>query len=89
MAKSPSIADLSFWKDGRWNPTVTGDWARDNATGREYATELIEMMRATENPALLWFVVDGIAEAAGPRYGVVIGFFNAIATAAIGRVGPA
>lgn len=65
-----------------WSPKECGDWAKDNATGRNYADELVGQMRDHNNPAMLAHIVTAISMRGiiGP---VEVGFFTRIAVLTI------
>lgn len=65
-----------------WNPTESGDWAKDNATGRDYADQLVGRMTERANPAMLAHVVTAIS-ARGIIAGVEVGFLTRIAALTI------
>ena len=60
----------------------SGDWARDNASGRDLAGALIDAARSNANPCIINAALRGIAE--GGRWsGVEVGFAFALAAAAM------
>lgn len=65
-----------------WIPNESGDWAKDNATGRAYADQLVGRMTERSNPAMLAHVVTAIS-ARGIIAGVETGFFTRIAALTI------
>lgn len=61
-----------------WPETQSEGWGADNAVGRTRATELLSIMRKTDNPALLGHVVEAIGKR-GVHGGVEVGFFHELA----------
>jgi hypothetical protein len=87
MMTGDGAADLPFiFADGKitkmWNVTQTGDFRRDNATGRGHATALVQRIReGRAAPSLLAHVVAAIPQ---PYDAVAIGFFHHIVVCAAG-----
>lgn len=73
-------ADVLSFVQGRslWVPERDGRYDRDCATGRFYASELVEFIRATGRTHLFGFVGQAIARS-GQWGGVEIGFYSEIA----------
>lgn len=65
-----------------WCIRASGNWAKDNVTGRQHADDLARFMRLNDNAALLGQVVKAIG-AEGSWTGVEVGFFQRIADLAI------
>lgn len=72
-----TVAELSFIRDGGWQPERTGAYDRDCGVGRACADEMLEMIGRTENPALFGAVARAIT-AAGRFEGVETGFCSRI-----------
>lgn len=75
---------LPFVREGKgslelWVPERTDDWALDNATGRRYASLLVEVMVETEEPLLLGRVVSAMVSG-GHFEAVEVGFLHHLAT---------
>lgn len=58
-----------------WCPLTSGNWEKDNITGRIYADELIQHIKANKNPTLLGHVVKAMG-LKGRHAGVEVGFFH-------------
>lgn len=71
----PGNADFDL---SDWDPSQTGDWAADNATGRRYAAAMFTLMTVTQNPMpfvrLMRVMIDK-----GTAGGVEVGFLHAVA----------
>lgn len=78
----PSFASRSETGISYWLPSETGNWLADNAQGRQYAAELVDLMATYNSPMMLGHVVKAIAER-GKHGGVEVGFFHGIAMAAM------
>jgi hypothetical protein len=65
-----------------WQPATTGNWAEDNATGREHAEALLHLIAETNTHPMLGQVVQAIAKS-GQWGGVEVGFFQRIAERAV------
>lgn len=83
MSDSPNLAELTFVTrktDGTldlWTPERPDHYATANAMGRDYAAELLLMIRQTSNPVLFGAVIRAIARAG--EYGAVeIGFCHSL-----------
>lgn len=83
MNDSPNLADLTFVtrkSDGTldlWTPERPELYAVANAMGRDYAAELLMMIRHSNNPVLFGAVIRAIARSG--EYGAVeIGFCHSI-----------
>ena len=61
-----------------WSPRRTGTWGEDNAIGRGYAGELLQVMRRSGATTLLGQVMRSIVEG-GQHEGVEVGFYQALA----------
>lgn len=61
-----------------WLIEETGDWSKDNQTGRDAAESLMRMMFFTDAPVYLGYVVKAII-AKGRYGGIEVGFFTAFA----------
>ncbi|MDP3409032.1 hypothetical protein [Bosea sp. (in: a-proteobacteria)] len=57
-----------------WNAGLTGDWAKDNAIGRQRADALQANIRMTGNYPLLSHAITLLRER--PRDGIEIGFLQ-------------
>jgi len=83
MIDSPQLADLTFVtkrEDGTldlWTPERPDDYAIANAMGRDYAAEVLLMMKNTNNPALFGAVIRAIVRS-GEYSGVEIGFCHGL-----------
>jgi len=69
--------------DGRevtiyWHPLVTGDWAKDNKQGRDYATRIVARAQAAGSPMLIFRVIGDMVRA-GRFNGVEVGFVQKVA----------
>lgn len=60
----------------------TGDWATDNAAGRQLAARALQLMREREAPFLLGHLAKSMVER-GRHGGIEVGFWHAIAEAAL------
>ena len=60
----------------------SGDWAADNAAGRELANQWLREMRERNAPNLLGAAMRGIAES-GRWGGIEVGFTHVIAEGAM------
>jgi hypothetical protein len=87
MSGSASSSLPAFASVGDLWPEIDGlTYSEANAEGRERSDQLIEIMRKTDCPAVLGFVVEAIVKAAASRdsaelSGVEIGFFHNLALA--------
>lgn len=62
-------------KDSHGLPVASGDWNADNAAGRAYADEFVQMIRDKESPTALYHTVKAM-EGQGAWSGVEVGFFH-------------
>ena len=76
----PEILSFVGNSGSMWSPERSGNYARDCATGRLYASELAEYVRLTGRLHTMSFVAQAIA-ASGEWGGVEIGFFTGISAA--------
>lgn len=60
-----------------WCPTITGDWAEDNARGRAYADEAMGRLACHQNPTVLGHIIKSIIGKASWS-GVEVGFFHRV-----------
>lgn len=61
-----------------WSPQIeTGDWAKDNEIGRQYAEDLIAGCSEEDIPRVLVRTTEAISQR-GRFEGIEIGFFNRI-----------
>lgn len=70
-------ANLAFLQEKAWCPVRTGDYGADCLHGRAVGRELVDLVQATENPALIGSTVRMIVEA-GQWGAVEIGLCSVI-----------
>lgn len=76
------IEELPFVSDADlWAVTESGDWATDNALGREYAAACITYMHRADNAPFLARLMPHVV-AKGRVGPIEIGFFTYLAMAA-------
>lgn len=69
------LSDLPYFNEHRWNPDRSGDYTADCILGRQAARDVVNLIRQSENPALLSSVALAIAES-GQWGATEIGFFH-------------
>lgn len=75
---------LSFINQlGEWEPDRGGDYETQNARGRAYAVEVLEVIQNTRNPAIFGSCVRAIA-GAGIYGAVEIGFCHRLGVELLG-----